>query len=91
MNNQNTPISHMNQTVADLTSLVQKGKEDICPNYHICGMRELFLRDCTKPAYEDCETYRYWEENPILGVGAIVLPGNNLILEVAVNSSKVKK
>jgi len=61
----------------NLTTLVQKSQECICPYYKNCGMKQNFVRDCTKPAYESCETYIFWESNIPLGVGALVLPGRN--------------
>ena len=51
-------------------------EEGICEYYKDCKMREIELRDCTKPAYEDCETYKSWKKSLDLGIGAMTVPLN---------------
>jgi hypothetical protein len=49
-----------------------KLEEGICEYYEGCNMRNMGIRDCTKPAYENCKTYKAWQESLGLGIGAIV-------------------
>ena len=51
-------------------------KEQICEYYKGCNMKEIQLRDCTKPAYENCETYKAWKESLELGIGVVVNLGD---------------
>ncbi len=67
--------------------------EEICGHYTYCPMKEIYTRDCTKPACENCETFIFWKQQKekgmsisqeVLGIGAIVN------LESADNSTKTK-
>tara|TARA_Y100000310_G_scaffold295417_1_gene326707 strand:+ start:141 stop:353 length:213 start_codon:yes stop_codon:yes gene_type:complete len=48
-------------------------KESVCEYFHFCTVTKLTGRDCSHPAYESCQTFKFFEKHgtDYNGVGAM--------------------
>jgi len=56
---------------------MDKLEESVCRHFHYCNVTKITGRDCSHPAYETCQTNkfyeRYGENYNQMGVGAVMI------------------